>query len=242
MSKAGTVKHKRGSTAEHVPRMSPEATQRIRQWHEGAYEELRQRETSEIQYLGRTFIVPPQVFPPTPMSDLLGNALLDEVRPSDRVLDMGTGCGVNAILAASASRDVVAVDINPHALECARKNTELNGVSERIEIYESNLFDEVDGSFDLIVFDPPFRWFEPRDILEAAITDRNYESLTRFMEKARGHLRQEGRILLFFGSSADLGYLEELIEREDFFRESVAERRLDKGGLIVSYFVFRLKP
>jgi release factor glutamine methyltransferase len=78
--------------------MSRQYAERIRDWHEKAYEAMSQRETLTVGYLGRTFSVPSQVFPPTPMSELLGKAVLDEVRESDRVLDMGTGCGVNAIL------------------------------------------------------------------------------------------------------------------------------------------------
>lgn len=44
-----------------------------------------------FDYLGLTLEVPAQVMPITPMPDLLGAAVLVEVRPGDRVLDMGTG-------------------------------------------------------------------------------------------------------------------------------------------------------
>jgi release factor glutamine methyltransferase len=66
---------------------------------------------------------------------------------------------------------VVAVDVHPAAIEAARANAERNGVAERVEVRYSNVFSEVDGAFDLIVFDPPFRWFRPRDLTETAITD-----------------------------------------------------------------------
>ncbi|MGH7722919.1 MAG: ABC transporter permease, partial [Candidatus Dormibacteria bacterium] len=67
-----------------------------------------------FDYLGRTIVVPPEVQPITGMSHLLGEAVLAEVRAGDRVLDMGTGSGVNAILAASTATSVLAVDISPH--------------------------------------------------------------------------------------------------------------------------------
>ena len=53
------------------------------------------------QYLKRIFVVPREVFPTAWMSKLLGKSILEDVKEGDRVLDMGTGCGVNAILAAS---------------------------------------------------------------------------------------------------------------------------------------------
>lgn len=142
-------------------------------------------------------MVPPQVQPITGMSHLLGEAVLEEVRESDRVLDMGTGSGVNAILAASKAAEVVAVDINPVAVEAARNNAAYNGVADRIAIRRSNVFSNVDGEFDLIIFDPLFRWFAPRDLLEAATTDENYRAMTTFFREARRYLALNGRMLIF---------------------------------------------
>jgi release factor glutamine methyltransferase len=222
------------------PSFSPIEVERIREWHEKAYAELLDREITEVTYLGRSLKIMPRVFPVTPMSDLLGNAVLNEVRPDDRVLDMGTGCGVNAILAASRSSDVVGVDVNPHAINCARDNAETNGVATRIDFHQSDVFQHVEGTFDLIVFDPPFRWFAPRDEVEAAIADENYGALTRFMQEAPSHLRQGGRILLFFGSSGDLAYVFGLIDRSGMASEVVAERQLERDERTIRYYVYRL--
>jgi SAM-dependent methyltransferase len=72
------------------------------------------------------------------------------------VLDLGTGCGVQAILAAEHSDRVVATDINPRATECAAFNARLNGV-ENIEFLTGDTFETVgDRKFDLIVTNPPF--------------------------------------------------------------------------------------
>lgn len=232
--------HGRSSCAVYEPRMPPEYAARIRDWHEKAYAAMIRREATQHSYLGRTFTVPPQVFPPATMSELLGRAVLAEVRVSDRVLDMGTGCGVYAILAASRSTDVVGVDVNPFAIESARANAVANGVDSRIEFLESDVFERVTGEFDLIVFDPPFRWFSPRDYLEASMADENYGALTRFMEQGSNRLRDSGRILLFFGTSGDISYLQTLIARTEFVREVVAEHALVKSGWNVHYYVFRL--
>ncbi len=107
------------------------------------------------------------------MSDLLGRAVSDEVRPGERVLDKGTGSSVNAILAARAGAEVLGVDINPAAVDAARANADRNGVAAVFAV--SDMFSAVDGEFDLAVIDPPFRWFAPRGMTEVAIADEGYE-------------------------------------------------------------------
>ncbi|GAA5040211.1 release factor glutamine methyltransferase [Thermocatellispora tengchongensis] len=226
----------------HVPMVAPEHAERIRQWHERAYQAAKAGAVSEqtFSYLGLTLVVPPQVQPITGMSHLLGNAVLAEVRAGDRVLDMGTGSGVNAILAASVAERVLAVDINPVAVEAARGNARRNGVADRVEVRQSDVFANVEGRFDLIVFDPPFRWFAPRDLLEAATTDENYRAMTTFFRQARRHLSPGGRMLVFFGDSGDLPYLRHLIDAEGFRAEVLAQRALVRDGWTVTYFTFRL--
>jgi release factor glutamine methyltransferase len=228
--------------ADYRPTMSAEEVERIRRWHENAYRMAvtAGRTEQRFVYLGRTIVVPPGVFPITGMSHLLGEAVLAEVRDTDRVLDMGTGSGVNAILAAGTALAVVAVDINPRALAAARANAERNRVADRIEVRHSDVFGAVDGRFDLIVFDPPFRWFAPRDLLEAASADRNYQALTRFFRSARLRLAPGGRMLVFFGTSGDLGYLRRLVAEHGFRSETLAQAELVKDGHRVEYFTFRL--
>ena len=167
--------------------------------------------------------------------------MLAEAREGDRVLDMGTGSGVNAILAATRGADVLAVDTNPRAVDAARLNVTSNGVEDRVEVRHSDVFSEVDGTFDLIVFDPPFRWFRPRDLLESAISDENYQAMTRFVRQARLHLSAHGRMLIFFGTSGDLGYLKNLMREEGFSADVVAHDDLVRDGWKVEYFTFLVK-
>ncbi|GAB3605946.1 methyltransferase [Conyzicola nivalis] len=74
----------------------------------------------------------------------------------DRVLDLGTGCGIQALHAARHARHVIATDISGRALELARFNAELNGVGT-IEFRAGSLYEPVAGeTFDQIVSNPPF--------------------------------------------------------------------------------------
>ncbi|MBA8824918.1 release factor glutamine methyltransferase [Saccharopolyspora lacisalsi] len=229
---------------EYTPTISAEQAERVRQWHENAHAAAKAGGSSNrtVSYLGTTLVVPPEVQPINPVSHLLGKAVLAEVDETDRVLDMGTGSGVNAILAASVAREVVAVDVNPRAVEAAGENVERNGVSNRVTVRHSDVFSAVTGGFDLIVLDPPFRWFAPRDLLEVATADENYRALTTFFRNARRYLTDQGRMLIFFGTSGDLGYLTRLFEQESFDSEVVAHEALDKDGWRVDYYTYLLTP
>lgn len=77
-------------------------------------------------------------------------------RPVTSALDIGTGCGVQALLAAQHSERVVAVDINFRALNFSAFNARLNGMSH-VEFRQGSLLEPVEGSqFDLIVCNPPY--------------------------------------------------------------------------------------
>ncbi|WP_371741941.1 methyltransferase [Herbiconiux sp. VKM Ac-2851] len=76
--------------------------------------------------------------------------------PVDSVLDLGTGCGIQALHAARHARRVVATDISRRALAIAAFNARLNGI-DSIEFRHGSLFEPVAGErFDRIVSNPPF--------------------------------------------------------------------------------------
>lgn len=76
--------------------------------------------------------------------------------PAERVLDLGTGCGIQALRARRYASRVVATDLSERALAFARLNAQLNR-DDRIETRHGSLFDPVAGeTFDRIVSNPPF--------------------------------------------------------------------------------------
>jgi len=102
------------------------------------------------------FFVDEKVYEPAEDTFLLAENM--KVKESDVVLDMGTGCGILAVLAAVKAKKVVAVDINPYAIKCAKKNAEFNGVENKIEFRLGELFQPISSNetFDLIIFNPPY--------------------------------------------------------------------------------------
>jgi len=87
-------------------------------------------------------------------SNLLASLVVP--RPVERAVDIGCGCGVQAVLAARYARTVIACDINPRALSFTAFNAELNG-ARNVECRAGSFFEPVAGeTFDLIVSNPPF--------------------------------------------------------------------------------------
>lgn len=211
---------------------------RIRRWHEAAHRDSTTRPDHTVDYLGRTLHIPPDVHPITGTSHLLGQAVLDEVRSTDRVLDMGTGSGVNAILAAATAREVLAVDTNPSAITTTRANAARNGVT--LTARHSDVFSAVDGRFDLIIFDPPFRWFAPRDTLETATTDHHYRAMNTFFAQVSAHMTDTARLLIFFGTSGDLDHLHTRAAAAGLTSQTLATTQHTRDDWTVDYFTYRM--
>lgn len=94
-----------------------------------------------------------EVYPPLDDSVLLAKAV--EQHAFGAVLDMGTGTGVQGIVAAKKGCEVTFADINRRALELAKKNAEINEVEGRF--VKTDLFSNLRGKrFNTIVFNPPY--------------------------------------------------------------------------------------
>lgn len=77
-------------------------------------------------------------------------------RPVRRTLDVGTGCGILALLASRHSEQVWATDKNPRAVAFAQFNARLNGITN-VECVTGDLFEPVVGRrFDLVISNPPY--------------------------------------------------------------------------------------
>lgn len=155
---------------------------------------------------GAPLVVLPEVFNPAVFrtGGILAEALAGRppARPGvSRALDMGTGSGICAVHAALRGYRVTAVDINSEAVRCARVNALLNGVEDRLEARQGDLFAPVAGErFDLVLFNPPFYRGRPSGPLDAAW--RGEGVMDRFAAGLGGVLAERGAALVVLSSIA----------------------------------------
>ncbi len=132
--------------------------------------------------------------------DFLVRQFPQQLTPAMRVLDMGTGSGIGAVFAAQISREVLAVDINPEAVRCARINVLLNCVDDRVQVVQSDLFAAVPGQrFDVVLFNPPFFHGQARDLEDHAWRSEN--TVERFAAALRDHLTPTGFALVILSTN-----------------------------------------
>ncbi|GAA2398161.1 class I SAM-dependent methyltransferase [Actinomadura vinacea] len=119
--------------------------------------------------------------------------------PVDNALDLGTGCGVQALHLAGRARRVTATDVNPRALELAAASLALSG-AEDAEFVEGPLLEPVAGRrFDLIVSNPPFVITPPDSGTRYVYRESGLpgdEFCRRLVVAARGHLNEGGHCRL----------------------------------------------
>ena len=140
----------------------------------------------------------PEVYPPSDDSILLIESL--DVIPREKVLEVGCGSGVVSIHCAKNGCYVTAVDVNPRAVELARRNSVANGTD--IRVLESDVYGNVDGVFDTIVFNLPYLPVDEEGLLAKAWSGGpdGLGPLPRLLEGAPGHLDHDGRVVVVVSS------------------------------------------
>lgn len=166
----------------------------------------RAREGLAVPGLSGPITILPHVYVPADMSV---PAMLNDFAPlisGKRVLDMGTGTGVLALLAAHlGAAEVTATDSNPKAVDNATVNAERLGMSDCVKVRgPSNLFEAMGAEqFDVIIFNAPWSEGVPKSLYDTAIYDPGHSVLAGFMKAAPAHLAAGGAILLQYSDVSD---------------------------------------
>ena len=148
-------------------------------------------------------------------SDFAGdeNSLILEPDSIETVLDLCTGSGCLAILAAMRfeNAEVDATDLSADALDVARINLERHGLQDRISLHQGNLFSAFKGRrYDLILANPPYvaeeevEAFAPEHAAEPKMAHVSggdgFDLVRRILAEAPDHLTETGMLICEFGT------------------------------------------
>lgn len=192
-----------------------------------------QQLTGEQDFMGLTFSVNEHVLIPRQDTEILVEEVLKELHDGMRVLDMctGSGCILLSLLHYSNDCAGLGVDLSDKALEVAKMNAGKVLTSEKAEqvhFLQSDLFEKVEGKFEIIVSNPPYiasaeveklmpevRDHEPRMALDG--TEDGLHFYHRIIEEAGQHLVSSG--MLFFEIGYDQGQAVSELMRAGGYRE-----------------------
>ncbi len=178
--------------------------------------------------LGFPLVVLPGVFNPTLFrsTPFVLKCLDGElIGAGGRVLDLCTGSGALALAAAKRATSVVAVDINPEAVRCARINALLNNFDDRVEVRHGDLFAPVNGErFDLILCNPPYYEGTPKNTGQLAFYAGDFAK--RFADGLPDHLTPDGCALVVLSSDGAESNFLDAFAAAGLTSEAVYQRNL----------------
>ena len=190
------------------------------------------------EFMGHSFLVSDQVLIPRQDTELLVEEALKYLKPGMKFLDMctGSGCILLSILKGCPGVIGVGSDISAGALKVAQKNQER--LEQEAVLLQSDLFEKIEGSFDLIVSNPPYirsgeipkLMEEVRDFEPVSALDGREDGLyfyRRIAEESSAYLKAGGRLYLEIGY--DQGALVSELLGEQGFCE--IEVKKDLAGL-----------
>jgi release factor glutamine methyltransferase len=145
------------------------------------------------------------VYSPGQDSYLLASVIEEKDLEGLRCLEIGTGSGfLSEKMLERGAEEVVAVDVNPEAVQQASNRLERY---DNVEIFVSDMFEDVEGLFDLIIFNPPYLPDEESEIGDEEIWaggEQGVEVTKDFLEKASDFLTEDGKAFFVASSLADL--------------------------------------
>ncbi len=174
------------------------------------------KEPYETVIMGLPILVLPGVWSPAyDWSSLFYIENMPDSRGLD-FLEIGCGTGVISVFSArSGAKNVVAVDVNPEAVINTQLNFKRFGI-ENGEVFQSNVFSNVRGKFDLIAWNAPYHGSRPADMLERGCTDERYQDIRVFFQEVRTYLKPGGKIVFGCSESGDIPLIEALIADNGF--------------------------
>jgi release factor glutamine methyltransferase len=192
---------------------------------------LTRRRSTTTRVAGLELDVPPTVFHPKIFltSSFFAQFLQSLDLSGKSVVEVGCGSGILSLSAAKAgARSVLALDINPAAVEAAKANAVKNSLPQVTSLH-SNLFSALPltSEFDVIISSPPSFSGEPRDDADRAWhAGPGYRDILALFDQAAQRLKSDGKMYLLISSDTNGRLIDGLIKSAGLACREVARRSL----------------
>jgi release factor glutamine methyltransferase len=155
----------------------------------------------EVECCGMKITVEPGVYQTSGDSDLMAESV--KITRDENFLEVGCGTGVVSISVAKRAAQGVGIDISERAVENSKHNAEAQRVTN-VTFFLSNVFEKVEGAFDVIICNPPYTKHEIRDNIDRMFWDPEDEMKQKFFKGVGAHLKPNGRIYFGWADFADI--------------------------------------
>ena len=158
-------------------------------------------ESTEVECCGMKIMVDQGVYQTSGDSELMAESV--KITHNENFLEIGCGTGVVSIVLAKQAAQGIGVDINDRAVENSKRNAEAQGVTN-VTFFISNVFEKVEGKFDVIICNSPYTKHEVRDNIDRMFWDPEDEMKQKFFKEVGTHLKPNGRVYFGWANFADI--------------------------------------
>ena len=189
----------------------------------------------------------PEVYEPAEDTFLLLESI--QIKPGDKVLEIGTGCGLISLQCASLGANVVCTDINPYALALTKRNYIKNKsfIKGGFEIRKSDLFSKIkdDEKFDVIIFNPPYLPTKKNELVGGSgwfdiATNGGIDGLSltkKFIEGLKKYINDNGKAYFVFSSLSNRKKIDLYLSKYRLKAKIVSDCRFNDETIFV-YCIF----
>ena len=202
--------------------------------------------TNSQEFMELNFYVDENVLIPQPDTEILVEEVIKIVSKENKIniLDICTGSGCIGISLANAvtNAKITMSDISKNAIEIAKKNAKENDVIERIKFIESDMFENIEGKFDIIVSNPPYIETDVINTLSREVQNEPIIALDggkdglifyrKLINEAPKYLNDEGYLCMEIGYDQKEKVIE-LAKKVDVFKEIKSVKDLSGNDRVI---------
>ncbi len=207
----------------------------------------------QAYFYGRKFFVNEYTLIPRPETELVVKEVLkicEKENGIKKILDIGSGTGCIGITLAleNPSLEIISVDICPEALEISKKNALIHNVNNKIKFIKSDIYQNIDSKFDIIVSNPPYIPLKDKPYLQKEVRDwENPQALytqdeygiefyEKILKNAKKHILNDGYVVFEIGMG-QAERVSELIKSAGMAVQSIVKDMNSIERVVVGKFI-----